>query len=72
MPEIVNEECGIVVENDANLVNSLAAAMENIYGMDKAKLENMAQHSVLRAQSFDNQLQYKQFVEYINSLKYSI
>ena len=50
-----------------NLVNSLAAAMENIYGMDKAKLENMAQHSVLRAQSFDNQLQYKQFVEYINS-----
>ena len=67
MPEIVNEECGIVVENDANLVNSLAAAMENIYGMDKAKLENMAQHSVLRAQSFDNQLQYKQFVEYINS-----
>ena len=57
MPEIVNEECGIVVENDANLVNSLAAAMENIYGMDKAKLENMAQHSVLRAQSFDNQLQ---------------
>ena len=47
MPEIVNEECGIVVENDANLVNSLAAAMENIYGMDKAKLENMAQHSVL-------------------------
>ena len=67
MPEIVNEECGIVAENDANLVNSLAAAMENIYGMDKAKLENMAQHSVLRAQSFDNQLQYKQFVEYINS-----
>lgn len=55
------------MENDANLVNSLAAAMENIYGMDKAKLENMAQHSVLRAQSFDNQLQYKQFVEYINS-----
>ena len=67
MSEIVNEECGIVVENDANLVNSLAAAMENIYGMDKAKLENMAQYSVLRAQLFDNQLQYKQFVEYINS-----
>ena len=67
MSEIVNEECGIVVENDTNLVNSLAAAMENIYGMDKAKLENMAQYSVLRAQLFDNQLQYKQFVEYINS-----
>lgn len=54
-------------DRHCNLVNSLAAAMENIYGMDKAKLENMAQHSVLRAQSFDNQLQYKQFVEYINS-----
>ncbi|CUN62548.1 putative glycosyltransferase [Bacteroides xylanisolvens] len=67
MTEIVNEECGIIVENDANLVNSLATAMENIYGMDKAKLENMAQHSALRAQLFDNQLQYKQFVEYVNS-----
>lgn len=67
MPEIIDEECGIVVENDANLVHSLAVAMNYIYDMDKAKLENMAQHSVSRAQLFDNQLHYKQFVEYINS-----
>lgn len=66
MPEIIDEECGIVVENDANLVHSLAVAMNYIYDMDKAKLENMAQHSVSRAQLFDNQLHYKQFVEYIN------
>ena len=67
MPEIVDGECGIVVKNDENLVNSLAVAMKNIYGMDKVKLKNMALHSVLRAQLFDNQLQYKQFVEYIHS-----
>lgn len=67
MPEIVDGDCSIVVENDANLVNSLAVAMKNIYGIDKAKLENMAQHSALRAQLFDNRLQYKQFIEYINS-----
>lgn len=67
MPEIIDEECGIVVENDENLVHSLAVAMKYIYDMDKAKLENMAQHSVSRAQLFNNQLHYKQFVEYINS-----
>lgn len=66
MPEIIDEDCGIIVENDANLVSSLAVAMKKLYDMDKAELENMAQHSVLRAQLFDTQLQYQQFIEYIN------
>jgi glycosyltransferase involved in cell wall biosynthesis len=51
MPEIVNDECAIIIEKGDNLVNNLANAIVSLYH-DKEKRLKMSENAVKQANKF--------------------
>lgn len=60
MPEIVDDKCAAIVENDENLVNSLEREIRRLYD-SPATLSMMASHAKRRASLFNGDNHYKRF-----------
>lgn len=65
MPEIVNEQCAVVVPNDNCLADNLANVFVNL-SKDRALISKMGIAAKERAKLFSPDKQYNRFVELIN------
>lgn len=64
MPEIVDEDCAIVVSNDASLPDSLAQAFISL-SRNPERVADMGKAAARRAELFSPDHQYKRFVQII-------
>lgn len=67
MPEVVDNDCAMIVEKNTDVVKNLYSAMEKMYS-NKAYYNNASSHASVRAQSFNKHKHFTQITELINQL----
>lgn len=68
MPEIVDENCAIVIDKDVELVSMLTSAMERVM-VDVDFCRKAKVHSIERAKMFNKHNHFSNYLKVLNSLK---